>query len=331
MIAPEDMAEDTILETEEHIVLDVEQAGERLDVFCARAGDMTRSAVQRMIAEGDIRLNGGPAKANQKLKMNDKVTVLLRPAAEVDIVPEDKPIDIVYEDNDIAVIDKPKGMVVHPAPGNPSGTLVNALMYHLSGLSGIGGELRPGIVHRIDKLTSGLIVVAKNDMAHTSLAAQLKEHSARRTYIAIVDGNIKEDSGTVDAPIGRHPVDRKRMAVVKDGREAVTHWRVLERYGAYTLVEARLETGRTHQIRVHMAHIKHPVAGDVVYGSAKPRLGLEGQALHAARLELTHPGTGERMTFKAKVPEYFVFALKKAGRNETEDIESALKSAFGEQ
>ena len=331
MIGPEDMADDIALETEEQIILIVEEAGERLDVFCAREGDMTRSSVQRMIAEGAILLNGNSAKANQKLKIKDKVTVLLRPAAEVDIAPENIPIDIVYEDSDIAVIDKPKGMVVHPAPGNPNGTLVNALMYHLSGLSGIGGELRPGIVHRIDKLTSGLIVVAKNDMAHTSLAAQLKEHSARRTYIAIVDGNIKEDSGTVDAPIGRHPVDRKRMAVVKDGREAVTHWRVLERYGAYTLIEARLETGRTHQIRVHMAHIKHPVAGDVVYGSAKPRLGLDGQALHAARLELTHPATGECMTFKAKVPEYFASALKKAGRNEAEDIESALKSAFGEQ
>ena len=331
MIGPEDMADDIALETEEQIILIVEEAGERLDVFCAREGEMTRSSVQRMIAEGAILLNGNSAKANQKLKTKDKVTVLLRPAAEVDIAPENIPIDIVYEDSDIAVIDKPKGMVVHPAPGNPNGTLVNALMYHLSGLSGIGGELRPGIVHRIDKLTSGLIVVAKNDMAHTSLAAQLKEHSARRTYIAIVDGNIKEDSGTVDAPIGRHPVDRKRMAVVKDGREAVTHWRVLERYGAYTLIEARLETGRTHQIRVHMAHIKHSVAGDVVYGSAKPRLGLDGQALHAARLELTHPATGERMTFKAKVPEYFASALKKAGRNEAEDIESALKSAFGEQ
>ena len=331
MIGPEDMADDIALETEEQIILIVEEAGERLDVFCAREVDMTRSSVQRMIAEGAILLNGNSAKANQKLKTKDKVTVLLRPAAEVDIAPENIPIDIVYEDSDIAVIDKPKGMVVHPAPGNPNGTLVNALMYHLSGLSGIGGELRPGIVHRIDKLTSGLIVVAKNDMAHTSLAAQLKEHSARRTYIAIVDGNIKEDCGTVDAPIGRHPVDRKRMAVVKDGREAVTHWRVLERYGAYTLIEARLETGRTHQIRVHMAHIKHPVAGDVVYGSAKPRLGLDGQALHAARLELTHPATGERMTFKAKVPEYFASALKKAGRNEAEDIESALKSAFGEQ
>lgn len=331
MMVPEDLNEDIGLAEPERIVLTPEQSGERLDVFCARAGEMTRSAAQRMIAEGDILLNGSTAKANQKLKVKDQVTVLIRPAAEVDIVPENIPIDIVYEDADIAVIDKPKGMVVHPAPGNPNGTLVNALMYHLSGLSGIGGEVRPGIVHRIDKLTSGLIVAAKNDGAHASLAAQLKEHSARRTYIAIVDGNIKEDRGTVDAPIGRHPVDRKRMAVVKDGRNAVTHWRVLERYGVYTLIEARLETGRTHQIRVHMAHIKHPVAGDTVYGSAKPRLGLEGQALHAARLELTHPSSGERMLFKAKVPEYFAFALKKAGRDEAEDIESVLKTQFGEQ
>ena len=258
------------------------------------------------------------------------MTIAFRPPEEVDIVPQDIPIDIVYEDADIAVIDKPKGMVVHPAPGNPNGTLVNALMYHLEGLSGIGGEIRPGIVHRIDKLTSGLVVVAKNDMAHTSLAAQMKDHSARRTYIAIVDGNIREDSGTVDAPIGRHPVDRKKMAVVQDGRNAVTHWRVLERYGAYTLIEARLETGRTHQIRVHMAYIKHPVSGDTIYGAAKPRLGLDGQALHAARLELTHPRTGERMVFSAKVPEYFRSALKKAGRTGEKDIEDTLKEAFGE-
>lgn len=325
------MTRDAGFDLPEYNTLMANTAGERLDVFCARAGDMTRSAAQRMIAEGDVLLNGTIAKANQKLKVNDEVTVLLRPAAEVDIIPENIPINIVYEDSHIAVINKPKGMVVHPAPGNPGGTLVNALMYHLSDLSGIGGELRPGIVHRIDKLTSGLIVVAKNDMAHASLAAQLKEHSARRTYIAIVDGNIKEDSGTVDAPIGRHPVDRKRMAVVKDGREAVTHWRVLERYGVYTLIEARLETGRTHQIRVHMAYIKHPVAGDTVYGSAKPKLGLEGQALHAARLELTHPATGERMIFRADVPEYFTSALKKAGRKEAEDIETTLKAAFGEQ
>ena len=331
MIGPEELMEDIAIEEAEQLILTPEQGGERLDVFCAREGGMTRSAAQRMIADGDILLNGSPAKANQKLKAKDRVTVLMRPAAEVDILPENIPIDIVYEDADIAVIDKPKGMVVHPAPGNPNGTLVNALMYHLSGLSGIGGELRPGIVHRIDKLTSGLIVVAKNDMAHASLAAQLKEHSARRTYIAIVDGNIKEDRGTVDAPIGRHPVDRKRMAVVKDGRDAITHWRVLERYGPYSLIEARLETGRTHQIRVHMAHIKHPVAGDTVYGCVKPRLGLDGQALHAARLELTHPSTGERMTFKAKVPDYFAFALKKAGRKEAEDIETLLKDRFGEQ
>ena len=326
----EEFAEEFGGEASEYILLTADQAGERLDVFCARTGGVTRSAAQRMITEGDILYNGAAAKANQKLKTGDEITVFLRPAAEVDIVPQNIPIDIVYEDGDIAVVDKPKGMVVHPAPGNPDGTLVNALMYHLSDLSGIGGELRPGIVHRIDKLTSGLIVVAKNDAAHTSLAAQLKEHSARRTYIAIVDGNIKEDSGTVDAPIGRHPVDRKRMAVVKDGREAVTHWCVLERYGAYTLIEARLETGRTHQIRVHMAHIKHPVSGDVVYGCAKPRLGLDGQALHAARLELTHPATGERMVFGAKVPAYFESALKKAGHSSTDDIETFLKNALGE-
>lgn len=307
-----------------------DKAGERLDVFCARVSDNTRSALQRMILNGDVTLNGAPAKPKDRLREGDAVTIALRPPEEADIVPQDIPIDIVYEDADIAVIDKPKGMVVHPAPGNPDGTLVNALMYRLDGLSGIGGEIRPGIVHRIDRLTSGLVVVAKNDMAHASLAAQLKEHSARRTYIAIVDGNIREDSGTVDAPIGRHPADRKRMAVVQGGRSAVTHWRVLERYGAYTLIEARLETGRTHQIRVHMAYIKHPVAGDTVYGAAKPRLGLDGQALHAARLELTHPGTGERMVFAARVPEYFRAALKRAGRTDEKDIEDALKEAFGE-
>ena len=319
-------------ETEEfqEQVFTADKAGERLDVFCARVSDNTRSAVQRMIINGDVTLNGAPAKSKEKIRTGDAVTMAFRPPEEVDIAPQDIPIDIVYEDADIAVIDKPKGMVVHPAPGNPDGTLVNALMYHLEGLSGIGGEIRPGIVHRIDKLTSGLVVVAKNDMAHTSLAAQLKDHSARRTYIAIVDGNIKEDSGTVDAPIGRHPVDRKKMAVVQGGRNAVTHWRVLERYGAYTLIEAKLETGRTHQIRVHMAYIKHPVSGDTIYGAAKPRLGLDGQALHAARLELTHPRTGERMVFAAKVPEYFRSALKKAGRTGEKDIEDTLKEAFGE-
>ena len=289
-------------ETEEfqEQVFTADKAGERLDVFCARVSDNTRSAVQRMIINGDVTLNGAPAKSKDKLRTGDAVTMAFRPPEEVDIVPQDIPIDIVYEDADIAVIDKPKGMVVHPAPGNPNGTLVNALMYHLEGLSG------------------------------TSLAAQLKDHSARRTYIAIVDGNIREDSGTVDAPIGRHPVDRKKMAVVQGGRNAVTHWRVLERYGAYTLIEARLETGRTHQIRVHMAYIKHPVSGDTIYGAAKPRLGLDGQALHAARLELTHPRTGERMVFAAKVPEYFRSALKKAGRTGEKDIEDTLKEAFGE-
>ena len=309
-----------------------EDRGRRLDQFLADGvEELTRSAAQRLAEEQRVLLDGRPMKKNYKITGGETLEVSLPDPEPIDAVPQDIPLDIVYEDGDVLVINKPKGMVVHPAPGNPGGTLVNALMYHLSDLSGIGGELRPGIVHRIDKLTSGLIVVAKNDMAHASLAAQLKEHSARRTYIAIVDGNIKEDSGTVDAPIGRHPVDRKRMAVVKDGREAVTHWRVLERYGVYTLIEARLETGRTHQIRVHMAYIKHPVAGDTVYGSAKPKLGLEGQALHAARLELTHPATGERMIFRADVPEYFTSALKKAGRKEAEDIETTLKAAFGEQ
>jgi len=313
------------------IELDVTEPGDRLDVFCARESGVTRSAIQRMIEAGEVKHNGGSAKANLKLKAGDKVEIFIRPPEEVDIVPQNIPIDIVYEDEHIAVINKPQGMVVHPAPGNPDGTLVNALMYHLSGLSGIGGEMRPGIVHRIDKLTSGLIVVAKNDAAHLSLSEQLKEHSARRTYIAIVDGNIKEDSGTVDAPIGRHPIDRKKMAITQNGRSAVTHWRVLERYGAYTLVEARLETGRTHQIRVHMASLKHPVAGDEVYGSAKPKLGLSGQALHAARLELTHPAANERMVFKAKVPEYFEKALVKAGRNNTfGDLEETLEGFFGE-
>lgn len=307
--------------------------GIRLDKWLSdQLPELSRSGVQHLIEQGAVLCNGKPAAKNLKLREGDSLLVRIPdPAPLEDVQPQNLPLEIVYEDEALLVVNKPKGMVVHPAPGNPGGTLVNALMYHLSDLSGIGGELRPGIVHRIDKLTSGLIVVAKNDMAHASLAAQLKEHSARRTYIAIVDGNIKEDSGTVDAPIGRHPVDRKRMAVVKDGREAVTHWRVLERYGVYTLIEARLETGRTHQIRVHMAYIKHPVAGDTVYGSAKPKLGLEGQALHAARLELTHPATGERMIFRADVPEYFTSALKKAGRKEAEDIETTLKAAFGEQ
>jgi 23S rRNA pseudouridine1911/1915/1917 synthase len=227
--------------------------------------------------------------------------------------PEDIPLDVVYEDADLAVINKPKGMVVHPAPGNPNGTLVNALLYRFRTLSETGGETRPGIVHRIDKLTSGLLVVAKNDFTHEALAGQFAAHTAHREYMCIVHGNLKEDSGTVDAPIGRHKTDRKRMAVTEDGRRAVTHWRVLERFGTETLLDVSLETGRTHQIRVHMAYIKHPIVGDEVYGSAAPKLGLNGQALHGYRLTFTHPRTGETMTFTAPLPEDFKTALTRLG------------------
>ena len=304
------------------------EKGERLDVFAARASGETRAFAQRLIGEGCVTVNGREGRANTRLKAGDMVEIRIEPPAPTELVPEDIPLSIVYEDTDIAVIDKPKGMVVHPAPGNESGTLVNAVMYHVRDLSGIGGALRPGIVHRIDKMTSGLIVIAKNDAAHRALAEQIKSHSAGRIYLAIVDGNIREDFGTVNAPIGRHPTDRKRMAVVPGGREAVTHWRVLERYGAYTLIAARLETGRTHQIRVHMAYRKHPVSGDAVYGAEKNRLGLDGQALHAVRLMLTHPRTGQSMVFEAPVPPYFTAALHKAGRNEEQPLSDTIQKGI---
>lgn len=304
--------------------------GERLDVFCARAFDLTRSQAQRAIASGNATVNRRVARAGDKLRVGDLVSFQPLPVQALEARPEDIPISIVYEDADIAVIDKPQGMVVHPAPGNPDGTLVNALLFHLEGLSGIGGAARPGIVHRIDKMTSGLIVVAKNDLAHNSLSAQLKAHTARRTYIAIVEGNFREDEGVVDAAIARSRTDRKRMAIDREGRSATTHWRVLERYGSFTLIEARLETGRTHQIRVHMASLGHPVAGDVVYGPAKPKLGLDGQALHAARLALSHPRTGREMMFSAPVPAYFRAALQRAGRQGDEDIEVFLQRIWGE-
>lgn len=305
-------------------------AGERLDVFCARVFGFTRSQAQRAIALGGAMINGREARARDKLRIGDLVAFLPPPVQELEARPEDIPLSIVYEDGDMAVIDKPQGMVVHPAAGNPEGTLVNALLFHLEGLSGIGGTARPGIVHRIDKMTSGLIVVAKNDSAHLSLSEQLKTHTARRTYIALTEGNFREDEGAVDAAIARSRTDRKRMALDREGRRAVTHWRVLERYGDFTLVEARLETGRTHQIRVHMAGLHHPLAGDAVYGSSKPKLGLSGQALHAARLTLRHPRTGKEMTFAAPVPAYFRAALKGAGRKEAEDIEDFLHRTWGE-
>ena len=270
-------------------------------------------------------MNGRPARASFKLKCGDAVEFVIDPPADVDIAAQDIPLDIVYEDGSIVVVNKPKGMVVHPAPGNESGTLVNALMYHIKDLSGIGGELRPGIVHRIDKLTSGLIVVAKNDNAHLSLARQFKLHTARRTYIALVQSNIREDSGTVDAPIGRDRRDRKRMAVTPDGRSAITHFSVLYRFGDSTLVACELETGRTHQIRVHMAYIKHPLVGDTVYGGSD-RLYSNGQALHAGRLSLTHPETGEQMEFFAPLPDWFTALLGGLG---LEDAQTLINSAYG--
>ena len=288
-----------------------EKAGQRLDAFVAGETSFSRSAVQRLIESGDVLLNMREAPAKAKVKPGDEVSVTPPPPEITDIVPQDIPLDIVYQDADIAVINKPKGMVVHPAAGNPDGTLVNAIMFHIRDLSGVGGEVRPGIVHRIDRMTSGLLVIAKNDAAHISLSDQLKVHAVSRVYFALCEGNFKEDEGTVDAAINRHRTDRKRMAVDPNGRSAVTHWRVLERFGDMTLLRVELETGRTHQIRVHMAYIKHPIVGDEVYGRGKNSLGIEGQALHAGELKLTHPKTGELMTFTAPLPEEFEKALEK--------------------
>ncbi len=295
--------------------VDAQHAGQRLDVFASACAGLSRNAVQRLIASGDVLLNGREAAAKTRLRRGDSVSVTPPPPAVTDIVPQDIPIDIVYQDEDIAVINKPKGMVVHPAAGNPDGTLVNAIMFHIRDLSGVGGEVRPGIVHRIDRMTSGLLVIAKNDEAHNFLSDQLKTHSVSRIYYALVDGNIREDEGTVDAPIARSRSDRKRMAVDPEGRRAVTHWRVLERFGDVTYLRLELETGRTHQIRVHMAHIKHPIVGDDVYGRGKNKLGIEGQALHAGELRLIHPRTGREMRFCAPLPEEFENALEKLRKN----------------
>lgn len=265
-----------------------------------------------------MQVNGRSAKPSDKLRAGDTVCIRQEPPKATDTMPEDIPVDIVYQDTSIAVVNKPQGMVVHPAPGHYTGTLVNALLFHLSDLSGVGGEVRPGIVHRIDKNTSGLLVVAKNDAAHASLSAQIAAKTARRIYAAIVHGNIKEEQLRIDQPIGRSRRDRKKMAVDAAGRDAVTHIRVMERFGEYTYIEAELETGRTHQIRVHLAHIHRPVAGDDVYGPKKVRLHNGGQLLHAKTLILAHPETGEQMTFAAPLPGYFERALSglrnKAGK-----------------
>ena len=290
-----------------------EDAGQRVDAWlAANLEDVTRSAAQRLLEEGRVTCGGKALAKNYKLNGTETLAVSLPDPEPVDVVPQDIPLDVVYEDADVIVVNKPKGLVVHPAPGHPDGTLVNALLHHCGdSLSGIGGELRPGIVHRIDRDTSGLIIAAKNDYAHQKLAAQLQDHTLARIYHCIVTGNLREDAGTVNAPIGRHPVDRKKMAVVANGRSAVTHWTVLERFPGFTYVECRLETGRTHQIRVHMAHIGHPILGDTVYGNKKPVPGLQGQCLHAVGLRFLHPRTGEPVELSCGLPEEFQTQLQK--------------------
>ena len=291
--------------------------GERLDAFLARCAEgLTRSAAQKLIEEGCVKRNGKPGKKNDKLNMGDEIDYTIPEPKEVDIAPTEMALNIVYEDEDVLVINKPKGLVVHPAAGHQDDTLVNGLLYAMGDqLSGINGELRPGIVHRIDKDTSGLLAVAKNDYAHRMRASQLKDHTMARTYECIVCGSFREDSGTVDAPIGRHPSDRKKMCVTeRNSKHAVTHWEVVARYRGYTHVRCRLETGRTHQIRVHMAHIGHPILGDTVYGHKKPELGLSSQCLHAGALCFQHPRDGRPVLVFAPLPEYFAQVIEKLER-----------------
>lgn len=295
------------------------EVGLRIDKYLAcHLPDLSRSHIQKLIRDNLVIVNQKPVKANYRLSLNEQIEVMIPKPEEPEILPENIPLDILYEDADIIIVNKPKQMVVHPAPGHASGTLVNALMYHCgTELSGINGVMRPGIVHRIDMDTTGSLLVCKNDVAHQKLAAQLKEHSITRIYEAIVHGNIKEEDGTVTAPIGRHPTDRKKMSVhAKQGRSAVTHYQVLKRFGEFTYIQCRLETGRTHQIRVHMASIGHPLLGDQVYGPSKcPFGGLKGQTLHAKILGIVHPKTGEYLEIQAPLPEYFVNLLQKLSKN----------------
>jgi len=292
---------------------ETDEIGKRIDVYISSYKDeLSRSQVQKLIENGLVTVNGKTTKNNYKLRKGDIIEIEIPDPEPLEIEAENIPLDILYEDKDVIVVNKPQGMVVHPAPGHYSGTLVNALMYHCKDeLSGINGCMRPGIVHRIDKDTSGILMIAKSDTAHRSLAEQLAVHSITRKYYAVVCGNIKQDSGTVDKPIARSPKDRKKMAIVEGGRRAVTHYRVLERFGKYTLVECQLETGRTHQIRVHMASLGHPLLGDTVYGSEKQPYKLSGQALHAKVLGFNHPVSGKYMEFESSLPEYFEKLLLK--------------------
>ena len=298
----------------ETITLEVkpENEGERLDKFIADNSDISRSYAAKLCDEGLVTLSDKQLKKKDRVSVGDKIVIQIPEPTELSVEGEDIPLDIVYEDSDVIVINKPQGMCVHPAVGNESGTLVNGLVYHCGNeLSAINGVIRPGIVHRIDKDTSGLLIVAKNNDAHLKLSEQLKERKALRKYIAIVNGNIREDGGTVNKPISRNPSGRKKMAVVAGGREAVTHFNVLERFGQYTLIECILETGRTHQIRVHMASIGHSIVGDPLYGIKKEKFNLNGQLLHAKTIGFKHPSTGKMMEFSSEIPEYFENVLKK--------------------
>ena len=301
---------------EEILSIIAEESGERIDALLARTVEnLSRSAAQRLIEQGAVLLEGRTVQKNTRCEAGMRITVVLPETQDVPLRPQNLPLDVIYEDDDLIVVNKPRGMVVHPAPGHPDGTLVNALLWHCGdSLSGIGGEKRPGIVHRIDKDTSGLLIVAKNDFAHQALSAQLADRSLSRIYEAVVRGRLREASGTIDRPIGRHPVDRKRMAVVeRNSRPAVTHWEVLARYNGYTHVRCRLETGRTHQIRVHMASIGHPLLGDGLYGAPSPEKGLEGQCLHARELKFIHPRTGEHVHLKTELPGWFTDVLTRLG------------------
>ena len=299
--------------------LEVEKDGKRIDAYLAEElKDISRVAVQRLITNGKVLVNDKKVKVSYKVQQGDKIQVEEEKPVEISIKAQKIPLDIIYEDDDIIVINKPKGMVVHPANGNPDGTLVNAVMAICKdSLSGIGGEIRPGIVHRLDKDTSGIIIVAKNDKAHINLSEQIKEHKVKKTYIALVRGIVKENEATIKMPIGRSDKDRKKMAVTKNGKEAITHFKVLKRYEKYTLLQVNIETGRTHQIRVHLSQIGYPIVGDQVYSNGKNEWNIKGQCLHAKSLEFTHPSSGQKMYLEAKLPEYFENILEDLERSKS--------------
>ena len=301
---------------EKRIIADVNN--ERLDSYISKSNlDLSRSMVQKLIKENRVFVNGKNEKESYKIKVNDNITIQIEDPKSSKLEAQDIPLDIIYEDNDIIVINKPKGMVVHPGNGNPDNTLVNAVLAHCKGsLSGIGGEIRPGIVHRIDKDTSGLIIVAKNDKSHINLSEQIKNHEVTKIYTALVKGNISEDEATIDMPIGRDKKDRKKMSVTRDGKEAVSHIKVVKRYGNYTLIRVKIDTGRTHQIRVHMAKIGHPVVGDEVYSSGKNEFGVKGQMLHSTILKFKHPISGKEIMLEAPLPQYFEDVLSKLDKSE---------------